>query len=338
MALKGRREAVLRMIVKDYIIGAVPVASKAIVDKHGLEVSPATIRNDIACLEEEGYITHPHHSAGSVPTDRAYRYYAELIGENIELPPGEQYLIYHLLQETREEIEQWLKLAAAWLARFVCNVAVITSPGTTRSRFKHLDLVALQDFVALLVLVLYGAKVKQQVVAFDRRITQDELTQLANKLTSIYAGMTSSEILANKVELSPEEKQVSQCLAKMIAAEDKLEYGKPYLDGLHLMLSQPEFANNPKALNILEMLEEGSWLENISCRGLNKGEIKIIIGEENPEPPLQDLSLIISPYGIPDKASGIIGVLGPKRMDYAKAISSLNYLSVLLSNSVAEYI
>ena len=336
MALWERREAVLKIIVKDYITGAVPVASKAIADKHGLEVSPATIRNDITCLEEEGYVTHPHHSAGSIPTDKAYRYYVELIGEDIELPPGEQYLIYHLLQETREEIEQWLKLAAAWLARFVRNMALVTSPRATHCRLKHLDLVALQDFVALLILVLYGAKVKQQVLSFDKGIKQDELTKLANKLNSIYVGMTSSEILANKVELSPEEKQVSQCLAKMIAAEDKLEYGKPYLEGLHLMLSQPEFANNPKTLNILEMLEGENWLRNISCQQLSKGEVRVIIGEENPEPPLQDLSLIISLYGIPDKASGIVGVLGPKRMDYAKAISSLNCLSMLLSNSIAS--
>jgi heat-inducible transcriptional repressor len=148
--------------------------------------------------------------------------------------------------------------------------------------------------------------------------------------------MTSSEILASKAELSPEEEQVSQYLAKMIAAEDRLEYGKLYLEGLHLMLSQPEFANNPKTLNIVEMLEGEDWLRNISCQELSKGRVKVVIGKENPEPALQDLSLIISPYGIPDEASGIIGVLGPKRMDYARAISSLNCLSVLLSNSIAS--
>ena len=336
MILEGRREAVLRIIVKDYITGTVPIASKAIVDRYGLEVSPATIRNDIACLEEEGYVTHPHHSAGSMPTDKAYRYYVELIGEDIELPPGEQYLIYHLLQETRGEIERWLRLAAVLLAHFVRNMAIVTSPRATHSRLKYFDLVALQDFVALLISVLYGAKVKQQVLSFSRRFTQDELTKLANKLTAIYAGMTSSEILANKAELSSEEKQISQCLAKMMDTEDKLEYGEPYLEGLRLMLSQPEFANNPKTLNILEILEGEDWLRKISCQELSRGGVKAIIGEENPEPSLQDLSLIISPYGIPDKASGIVGVLGPKRMDYARAISSLNYLSMLLSNSIAS--
>ena len=338
MALRERRETVLRVIIEDYITRAVPVASKIIVDKHGLKVSSATIRNDTAYLEREGYVVHPHHSAGSVPTDKAYRYYVELIGEEIELPYVEQYLILSICQEAKEELEQWLKTVAALLARFVHNLAVITSPKATHCRLKHLDLVALQDFMALLVVVLYEAKIRRQVLSFSRKVSQDELTKLANKLTSIYAGMTSSEILAKKEGFSSEERQISERLAEMVAAEDKLQYGEPYLEGLRLLLSQPEFTNSPRILKLLEVLEGEDWLRNIFCQEFSKGEIKIVIGEENPEPALQDLSLITSRYGAPGGASGIVGVIGPKRMDYAKAISSLNCLSTLLSHSVAEYI
>ena len=338
MPLAGRREAILGIVVREYIAQAVPVASKTIVNKYGLKLSPATIRNDVVYLEREGYITRPHTSAGSVPTDKAYRYYVASLSEDIGLSPVERYLIDQLYQETKEEMEQWLKLAAMLLARFVHNIAVITYPTAHRCRFRHLDLVALQDFLVLLVLVLSQAKVRQQVLSFGKRVTQEELTKLANKLNAVYVGMTSSEILTSKPELFPEEEQVSECVAKMIVEEDKLGYGKPYLEGLHLMLRQPEFVNSPRILNILEVLEEENWLRNISCRELNKGEVKVIIGEENPEPALQDLSLIVSQYGIPDKASGIVGVLGPKRMDYVRAISSLACFSTLLSNSVAEYI
>ncbi|MFO7997267.1 MAG: heat-inducible transcriptional repressor HrcA [Dehalococcoidia bacterium] len=337
MAVRERRETVLRMIVEDYITGAVPVASKTIVEKYGLKVSPATIRNDTAYLEREGYIIHPHHSAGSVPTDRAYRYYVELIGENVELPPVEGYLTYYISQEVKKGLEQWLKTVAALLARLVRNMVIITSPKAVRCCFKHLDLVALQDFMALLIVVLYEAKIRRQVLSFDRKVSQDELTQMANKLTSAYAGMTSSEILAKKEGLSSEERQISECLAEMIAAEDKLEYGEPYLEGLRLLLSHPEFASSPRALRILEVLEGEDWLKTIFCQEFKKGEIKVVIGQENPEPALQDLSLITSQYGVPDKASGIVGVIGPKRMDYARTISSLNYLSALLSDTAAEY-
>jgi len=337
MDVRERRDTVLRVIIEDYIIGAVPVASKAIVERYGLQVSPATIRNDTAYLEQEGYIIHPHHSAGSVPTDKAYRYYVESIVEEIELSPAEQHLIHQISQEVKEELEQWLKMVATLLAHLVHNLVVITTPKAVCCRFKHLDLVALQDFMALLIVVLYEAKVRRQVLSFNRKISQDELTNLANKLTSTYAGMTSNEISAKKERLSSEEIQLSESLTEIMAAEDKLEYGEPYLEGLRLLLSQPEFTNSSRTLSILEMLEGENWLRNIFRQESSKRGVKVVIGGENPEPALQDLSLIASQYGIPDRASGIVGVIGPKRMDYAKAISSLTSLSTLLSNSVVEY-
>jgi heat-inducible transcriptional repressor len=337
-ALRERRETVLRVIIEDYIARAVPIASGTIVEKYSLKVSPATIRNDTAYLEREGYIIHPHRSAGSVPTDKAYRYYVELIGEEIELPPVEQHLIHQISQEAKEELEQWLKTVAALLAHLVRNLVVITTPKAVCSRFKHLDLVVLQDFMALLIVVLYEAKVRRQVLSFEKKVSQDELTKMANKLTSVYAGMTSGEISAKKEGLSSEERQIAECLTEIVAAEDKLEYGEPYLEGLRLLLGQPEFSNNPRMLRILEVLEGGDWLRNIFCQEFSRGGVKVVIGEENPEPALRDLSLIASQYGVPDKASGIVGVIGPKRMDYARAISSLNCLTAFLSDSVAEYI
>jgi heat-inducible transcriptional repressor len=338
MPLKERRETVLRVIIEDYITRAVPVASNAIAEKYGLQVSPATIRNDTAYLEREGYVIRPHRSAGSVPTDKAYRYYVELIGEEIELPSVEQYLINQIPQEAKEELEQWLKTVAALLARLVHNLVVITTPKAVCCRFKHLDLVVLQDFMALLIVVLYEAKVRRQVLSFSRKVSQDELTELASKLTSIYGGMTSSEILAKKERLSSEERQLAESLAETMAAEDKLEYGEPYLEGLRLLLGQPEFTSSPRILGILEVLEGEDWLRTMFGQESGKGGVKVVIGEENPEPALQDLSLIASQYGVLDKASGIVGVIGPKRMDYAKAISSLNFLTAFLSDSVAEYI
>lgn len=338
MVVRDRRETVLRVIIEDYITRAAPVASSTIVEKYGLNVSPATIRNDTAYLEREGYVIHPHRSAGSIPTDKAYRYYVELIGEEIELPYVDQYLVHQVPQEAKDELEQWLRTAAALLARLVHNLVVITTPKAVRCRLKHLDLVALQDFMALLIVVLYEAKVRRQVLSFNRKVSQDELTKLANKLTSVYSGMTGSEILTRTEGLSSEERQISESLAEIMGAQDKLDYGEPYLEGLRLLLSQPEFVNSPRILEILEVLEGEHWLKNIFSQESSKGGVKIVIGEENPEPALQDLSLLTSQYGVPDRASGIVGVIGPRRMDYAKAISSLSCLSALLSNSVAEYI
>jgi heat-inducible transcriptional repressor len=262
----------------------------------------------------------------------------ELIGVEIELPGVEQYLIHQLSREAREELEQWLKTVATLLAHLVHNLVVITTPKAVRCRFKHLDLVALQDFMALLIVVLHEARVRRQVLSFDRKISQDALTKIANRLTSTYDGMTSSQILARREGLSSEERQISESLAEIMAAEDSLDYGEPYLEGLRLLLSQPEFTGSPRVLEILEVLEGEDWLSSMLGQESSRGGVQVVIGEENPEPALQDLSLLASQYGVPDKASGILGVIGPKRMDYAKAISSLNCLSALLSSSVAEYI
>jgi heat-inducible transcriptional repressor len=337
MAIEERRETVLRVIIEDYITTAAPVASSAIVERYGLKASPATIRNDTAYLEQEGYVSRPHRSAGSMPTDKAYRYYVELIGEEIELPSVEQYLVQQIAQEAREELEQRLKTLAALLARLVRNLVVVTTPKAVRCRFKHLDLVALQDFMVLLIVVLYEAKVRRQVLSFDQKVSQDQLTKIANRLTSVYGGMTASEILTKRERLSSEERHISQSLIETMAAEDKLEYGEPYLEGLRLLLGQPEFTNSPRIPRILEVLEGEDWLRNMLGQESSRRGVKVVIGEENPEPALQDLSLLASQYGLPDKASGIVGVIGPRRMDYAMAISSLNFLSALLSNSVAEY-
>ncbi len=337
MVLSARRKTILKAIVNDYVAEATPVASSTIAHNYSLGVSPATIRNDMAFLEEQGYIARPHHSAGSIPTDKAYRYYVESISGDIEVSLAEEYLVYDLFRKAKEEIEQWLKLAAAWLAYLVNNIALVSPLRIRQHRLKHLDLVALRDFAALLILVLCQAQVRKQVLSFDKSISQDELTKLANRLNAAYSGMTGSEILASETELCPEEEQVTKCLVDMIAAEDKLEYGKPYLEGLRLMLSQPEFASSPKILSILAVLEEGDWFRNLSCQKICEGETKVIIGEENPEEALQGLSLVISHYGMPEKAGGLVGVLGPKRMDYAKAISSVNRFSSLLSKSLAEY-
>ena len=338
MRLTERKWLVLRTIVTDYITAAKPVASKVVVDKYGLEVSPATVRNDIAYLEQEGYVTRPHTSAGSVPTDKGYRYYVESISADIELPVLEQHWISQMFQEAREEIEEGIRIAAALLSNLVRNIAIVTSPKATPHHFKHLDLVLVQDFLALLILVLYETKIIQKLLSFNTAFTQDELTRVANRFNDLYDGMDSSQILASKGNLSPEEEQISGYLAEIIATEDKRAYGKPYLEGLHLFLSQPEFSRNPKLPVIIGVLENKSWLERVSCQTPSEGEIRTIIGGENPEVALKDMSLIITQYGIPGKVGGILGVVGPKRMDYVRAISSLNYLTILLNKKVTQYV
>lgn len=336
--LKGltpRREAVLKIIVSEYIARAVPVASDTIFRNYQLGVSPATIRNDMAYLEKEGYITRPHTSAGSIPTDKAYRHYVESLSQEVELPVEERYRIRELFQEVEEEFERWLKLAAAIVARLVRNAALVTFPKPKQCRFRHLELVFLHEFVALMVLVLSEAILKRQLLSFDRPVTQNELTAFTNKLNAAYAGLNSSEILAKKLELSAEEKRVTEAILDMMIAEDEAEYEQAYLEGLRLMLDQPEFARRDRMLSIMELMETQEWLRSAFCRWPSDVGVQVIIGGENRDETLRDLSLVFSRYGIPGRIDGAIGVIGPTRMDYRRAISTVSYMSAILSDLVA---
>lgn len=338
MALTKRKETILHIIVNAYISTAIPIASKAVAYNSVLQVSPATVRNDIADLAEEDYIIRAHLSAGAIPTDKAYRYYVESLETEDRLSYNERHQLQQLFQKKESETEQWVQNIAVSLANLVHNVAIITSPKALPCRFMHLDLVALEDFVALLVLVLHEAKVGKKLLSFKQKITQDELTTISNKLNALYKNMTGSEITEALIDLPPNEKEITSNIVDMINYEDKHECNKPYLEGLHLMFSQPEFTVSEKILSLLELLEGENWWENILSYGIVSGGTKVIIGGENENEAWRDLSLIISEYGVDKKAKGIIGVIGPKRIDYGKVINSVNVLSSLLSRSIVDYI
>jgi len=335
--LKGltqRRETILKIIVSEYIATAVPVASETIFRNYPLGVSPATIRNDMAYLEEEGYIARPHTSSGSVPLDKGYRHYVQSLTKEAELPLEEQYRIRKLFREAEEEFERWLKLAATIAARLVRNAALVTFPKSTQCRFRHLELVASQEFAALMVLLLSEAIIKRQLLSFEGPVTQERLTIMANKLNAAHLGLTSSEILAKKLELNPEEEQVSKAVIDIMAAEDELDYEEPYLDGLRLMLGQPEFAHKDRMLSIMELMETNEWLSSAFAHQSSDIGVQVVIGEENRDEMLRDLSLVFSRYGIPGRVGGTIGIIGPTRMDYRRAISTVDYMSGVLSGLV----
>ncbi|MBI4283857.1 MAG: heat-inducible transcription repressor HrcA [Chloroflexi bacterium] len=334
--LSPRTETILKAIVRQYIAKATPVPSQSITNDYELGVSAATIRNEMAYLEQEGYITRPHPSAGSIPSDKGYRYYVESLGD-IRLPLAEQLLVSHLFHQVEKELDAWLNLAATLIAQMVQNVVVVTMPKPEACRFKRLELVSLQDAMALVVLVLSGAKLRQQLITFDHVIFQLELTAIANKLSAAYSGLTSSQILAKESGLSPTEQQITDCAVKVMAGKDNEEYETPCLDGLHLTLNQPEFAHNRRMmLTLMELVEQRSLLKSIIPLELASNRVQVIIGQENRAETIHDYSVVISRYGSPDEAMGTIGVIGPTRMPYARTIATVDYLSSVLNRLAAK--
>jgi len=333
--LTSRAETILKSIVGQYIAQATPVPSQSVLSDYELNVSPATIRHEMARLEQEGYIIRPHPSAGSVPSDKGYRYYVESLTE-VALPAAEQWLISHLFHQVKREQEEWLRLAATVMAQLAQNVAVVTRAKPVDCQFKHLELVALQDLLVLVVLVLRGARVKQQIATFDPAIPQAELTAIANKLNETYSGLTGSQILAKDIELSLAEQQLVDCVVKIMQAEDAPEYEEPYLDGWHFILNQPEFSHAGRMLDLMGLVEQKSLLKAIFPQESGIYEVQVVIGKENTAEAIHDCSVVICRYGLPEEAVGIIGVVGPTRMPYIRTISTVGYLSSVLGKLVAE--
>lgn len=332
---RQRRERILGLIVGEYILTAGPVASETIARKYGLGVSPATVRNEMAVLEEEGYITRRHISGGGVPSDKGYRYYVESFMNEEEVPLAERRMISHLFLLVEREMEEWNRLAAALLARMLSSVAIATFPKSAQTRFQHLELVAVQELLALLVLILRGTRLKQQLIAFDQVMSQEELNAISSRLNTMFDGLGRSEILASDYQYTSVEEQVRRAVVQQMEREDAQRYGEPCIAGVRHIISQPEFSSNDRMLGVMDLLQPGRFAAVLPEAVTEEG-VQVIIGAENREDVMRDCSVVLARYGIPGEASGALGVLGPTRMPYERAVSRVRYVGSLMSELVGQ--
>jgi len=333
--LSERKSAILKTIVDQYITSTMPVASDVIAHDYPVKISPATIRNEMAWLEAENYITRPHISAGGIPSDRGYRYYVEALMGETELPLNQQRTIRHLFYQVEQQVEEWVHLAAAILAGEVANIALVTLPKASESHFKHLELMAVRESLILLIVLLHNTRIRQHLLSLDQPISQDELDAISSKLNASYKGLTSAQIRASDRELSLVEAGVSQALLQLMDGEDK-QFGEPCLDGLRHFLNQPEFARAKELRDVIEVLEERYLLKSILSTIGDQEGIQVIIGEENTDSALKKCSVILGTYSVQKGARGIIGVIGPTRIYYRRVISAVQYLSSIMNELVGE--
>lgn len=334
--LQERKELILKILVSEYISKAQPVASEAISKNYSLGLSPATIRNEMARLEEYGYIVKPHTSAGSVPTDKGYRYYVESLLEIREMPPEEQMKIRKTLQEEKREVDELFHLAATMLAGLCQYFALVTLPKSPKARLKHLELLLIRDYLALTILVLDQTKLTKHLITFNSPVTQKELNLVADKFNDIYEGLTISEITKKKVELSNLGEKILAVVVDMMEVGADFEFSEAYVDGIRHIVGHPELARNEKTKNLLEIVEQKILEKQILPRLSTRRGVQVIIGEENPEEAMKHCSIIISRYGVPGEMGGIIGLLGPTRMNYGRAISVTRFLTSILSEFTIE--
>jgi heat-inducible transcriptional repressor len=339
--LADRQQTLLLLIIRDYIETAQPVGSKRLVERYRLDLSPATIRNEMAALTEMGYLRQPHTSAGRVPTEEGYRLFVAQMMNQAELPETVQQTISHQFYQSRPDVEQWMTLAASVLAHQSQGVSLVTAPHPERARFKHVELISTQGRQVLMVLVTAGGEVSQQILTLAEPVTQERLSQTAARLSATLGGRGLDEISSTPARSDALEQDIlTLILADLRRNEDRVS-GQIYTDGQTNLLAEPEFAESDEARRALKLFEERSALQDLLARtstGSAVGGLQVLIGGEGGWEELRQCSMVLARYGVPGLATGMLGVLGPMRMSYAKTIPTVRFVAGLLSDLVTENI
>lgn len=336
--LTPRQQMILSLVMREYVKSATPVGSRALVERYGLQVSAATVRNELARLEELGYLTHPHTSAGRIPTNKGYRCFVERLLDEVELPLQERLTIAHQFHQARQDMEQWMPLAASVLARTARSAALVTAPQAYQSHYKHLQLISTHGRTVLLVLVLVGGMVKQQVLTLAQPLDQATLSEASDRLNQVCAGLSAAEIDARIGGLPSFEADIAHIVVEIMSRADEHQTEAVYRDGLSEVLQEPEFAEGEKAQGLVRVMEEHSFLEAVlaDALGPDVGSVRVLIGGEGRWDELRACSLVLARYGVPHYLTGALGVVGPTRMLYGRAISTVRFVAGLLSDLVYE--
>lgn len=339
--LTNRQAMLLGLIVQEHVRAATPIASRALVEHYHLDVSSATVRNEMAHLEELGYLLQPHTSAGRVPTEQGFRYFVERLMEEQTLPLAERRKIAHQFHQTQEHVEQWMPLAASVLARATHGAGIITAPRAVWATYKHLELIGTHGRAVLLILVLEGGAVEQQMLSLPQIIPQNALSEVANRLNQICSGLTAEQIRPQLQLLTSPDADIAQLVLSLMEATEDALADSVYQYGLSRLLREPEFADgDTESAGLIRVLEEQSLLQAVIADGLGPsvgvGNVRVLIGGEGRWDALSACSVVLTRYGVANYATGALGVLGPMRMAYGRTISALRFVSDVLSEMVYE--
>lgn len=339
MSLDERQKLILALVIRDYIDNAQPVGSKTLVDKYGLNFSPATVRNEMVALTEAGFLYQPHTSAGRVPTEEGYRYFVRQLMGQTDLAPQTKRMISHQFYQAGQDIDHWLRLAASILAHQSQAASIVTAPYPEKARFKHIELISTIGRQVLMVLVLSGGDVRQQVLSLAEPVPQSKLSTSAAQLNQLCQGLNKEEIAALALRMDALEQDLLNLIVEEMERSGAILDGEVYRDGLTNVLAEPEFAEIALARRALRVFEERAFLQDLLSSTIlttNVGGIQVLIGGEGNWEELRECSVILGRYGVPGLATGTLGVLGPIRMSYGHSISTVRFVADLLSNLVVE--
>ncbi len=328
--LTDRDREVLEAIITDYIQSAEPVGSRTVSKKSKIGLSPATIRNVMTDLEEMGFLTQPHTSAGRVPTDRAFRFYVDSIVEVRKLKLVDRGRIEMGFQDEGMDTNEIMKRASSLLSLLSKQTGVILAPRFGSNIFKHIEFIKLREKTILVIIVCKSGEVQNKLIESDEHMSQDELDKYSRYLTEIMGGLNLVEARRKILEEVKKEKVLFDKLMyralqlSQKALEDE-GGGDLYIEGKTNILQSPEFADLEKMRTLLQAFEEKTKIVKLLDKALLAQGMQIFIGAENEFNEMKDCSVIAAPYFRENFTLGTLGIIGPTRMDYPSIIPIVDY-------------
>ncbi len=335
MELDERKKKILQAVIRNYLETGEPVGSRTISKYTDLNLSSATIRNEMADLEEMGYILQPHTSAGRIPSDKGYRFYVDAMMEEKQRETVE---MQEMLVERQDKMETLLKQVARVLAHNTQYATMISAPQTKRSKLKFIQLSRVDAHQILAVIVIEGNVIKNNILSVDEELSDETLLKLNILLNTNLNGLTIDEISLGMISVMKQQagihsdivSEVIDAVAEAIRAEEDLEI---YTSGTNNIFRYPELADQEKASELINTFEEkqqlGELLQETSDNAENTG-IQVYIGEESPVQSMRDCSVVTATYELGGGMKGTIGIVGPKRMDYDKVVGTLRTIQTQL--------
>jgi heat-inducible transcriptional repressor len=314
------------------------VGSRSVARHSREQLSAATVRNIMADLEEMGYLQQPHSSAGRVPTDKAYRFYVDYLLKRKDLSPRDRGIIDRDLR-LDDSAEHMMARASQVLSRVSQNVGIVVSPPISRVALEHIHFTKLTDNRILVILVSRSGIVQNRIILYEEEIFQNELDQAARYIVEHFKDRTLDEIRNQILHMLQQERalydkftqQIITLSTKALSGEGNALDAEVYLDGASNLIKTPEFSDINKMKLLFETIEQKSRLAALlsSCIEGDTQEVRIMIGAENALPGIEDCTLITSRYVVDENTHGSLGILGPTRMEYARAISLVDYVARL---------
>lgn len=337
MDLSERKLKILQAIISDFIRSAEPVGSRTLSKKYDLGVGPATIRNEMADLEDDGYLTHPHTSAGRVPSEKAYRLYVNELMKKRELSQAEKDAIAMRLYDNATELEKTVQHAAHILSEITNLTSFALTPDINEDKLKFIQLLPLDEYTVVLMIVSESGKVSDTTLKLKEYYNEESLRILAKTMTYNYKGRTLSEALTVDIihtfeaDIAAMNVLASDIMPNFMRTLEDMLNVRLYMDGLTNIFSIPEYNDLDKAKLFMEMINKKEDFTNKLIKRDNG--VIITIGTENDDMRMEDCSLITATYHVDGKLVGKLGVIGPTRMKYGEVTSIIEYLTDNISNT-----